>query len=64
MQRVRIIFNEMSVELEGASVLDLLKKEGINPETVLVKKNSEIVTEDTEIKDGDVIKTITVISGG
>ena len=49
---------------EGASVLDVLKELKINPETVLVKKDREIVTEDEPLGAGDEIEIIRVVSGG
>lgn len=49
---------------EGSSALNLLEKMGINPETVLVARNGEIVPETQVLEDGDVIDLIRTISGG
>jgi len=43
---------------------DLLKKLKINPDTVMVVKNSMLVSEDADIKNTDRIKILSVISGG
>lgn len=52
-------------KVQGAKrVRELLKKLGVNPQTVLVVIEGEIVTEDHELKDGDVVTLIDVISGG
>lgn len=49
---------------KNASVLDVLKELKINPETVLVKKGREIVTEDEPLGSGDEIEIMKVVSGG
>ncbi len=43
---------------------DLLKLLNINPETVLVVKNGELISEDETLKDSDTVKILSVISGG
>ena len=54
-----------TVEFDKAiTVKDLLKKMNINPVTVIVSKNSSIITEDEKLDDNDDIKIISVISGG
>ena len=56
---------EKTLELDGnTSVKDLLKKMNINPITVIVSRNDNIILEDEELKDKDDIKIISVISGG
>lgn len=56
---------EKTIELAGnPSVKDLLTKIEINPETVIVSRNDEIITLDEKLKDKDKIKLISVISGG
>ena len=49
---------------ENSSVKDLLGKMKINPVTVIVSKDNNILTEDEKINDRDKIKLISVISGG
>jgi len=56
---------EKTVEVdENSSVKDLLGKMKINPVTVIVSKDNNILTEDEKINDRDKIKLISVISGG
>ncbi len=52
------------VTLEGSSVSELLRHLQINPETVLVVRNDEVLTEGEALKDNDSIKILSVISGG
>ncbi len=49
---------------EGALVKDLLSELGVNPVTVIVSRNNELMVDDDELNDGDSIKIISVISGG
>ena len=56
---------EKTIELDiNSSVRDLLSKMSINPVTVIVSKDNNIITEDEKINDKDKIKLISVISGG
>ena len=50
-----------SIQLSAGSLLQKLK---INPETVIVSKNGEIVTEDETISGNDSVEIMKVISGG
>ena len=54
---------EISFE-EKLKIEDILKKEEIPIESVVVKLNKETVTEDEIVKDGDEIEVIKVIYGG
>ncbi len=49
---------------ENLKIEDILKKEEIPIESVVVKLNKETVTEDEIVKDGDEIEVIKVIYGG
>ena len=49
---------------ENSNVRQALRAAGINPETVIVKKRKAIVTEDSRLKNGDLIEPLKVISGG
>jgi len=54
-----------TLELDNeASVMDLLKKININPVTVIVSRNNELILEDEKLNDKDEIKILSVISGG
>ena len=53
------------LELENNSqVIDLLKKLNINPVTVIVSRNNELILEDEILNNNDEIKILSVISGG
>ena len=49
---------------KNSSAADLLKKLNINPVTVLVARNNELILEDEKLKNNDNIKILSVISGG
>ncbi|MBI4176382.1 MAG: MoaD/ThiS family protein [Candidatus Aenigmarchaeota archaeon] len=49
---------------ERPAVMDILKKMGVNPETVLVRKNGEIVPDTDPVGPGDVLEVLKVVSGG
>ena len=56
---------EKTVEVDkNITVKDLLKKININPVTVIVSKDNNIITEDEKLNDNDKISLISVISGG
>ncbi len=55
---------EMEIEFNGKTVKDLLEYLKLPSSEFVVMKNGEIVTEDEELKDGDYIKIIDVVSGG
>lgn len=48
----------------GMTMKDLLNKLELSPETIVIKKNGEIVIEDTEIEKGDEVQLIQIIYGG
>jgi len=54
-----------TLNLDNNSIVsDLLKKLSINPVTVIVARNNELILEDDKLKDNDKIKILSVISGG
>ena len=53
-----------NIEFSGITVSDLLRQLKVNPETILVTKNSEVVTEDEHLNDNDKLELLNVISGG
>lgn len=53
-----------NINFTGSSVHDLLRQLEINPETVLVTRNDEVITEDVSLKDNDKVEILSVISGG
>ncbi|MBI4452565.1 MoaD/ThiS family protein [Candidatus Woesearchaeota archaeon] len=53
------------IELDSDSKIeDLLKILSINPVTVIVSRNNELILEDEKLNDNDNIKILSVISGG
>ncbi|MBI2659022.1 MoaD/ThiS family protein [Candidatus Woesearchaeota archaeon] len=48
----------------NATVSNLLKKLDINPVTVIVSRNNDMILEDEKIKNNDEIRILSVISGG
>jgi len=57
--------DKKTVEQEYAGTIRrLLDALGVDPETVVVVKNGEIVTEDERCSGEDTIKLLSVISGG
>jgi sulfur carrier protein ThiS len=62
---VRIIMRGKEYEVKpGMNLLSALNKIGILPEAVIATCNGEMILEDEILKDGDVVKLISVISGG
>jgi sulfur carrier protein ThiS len=56
---------EMSVEIpSGKTIEHVLKKLKINPQTVIVVKNSQVVPEHVSLKEKDSLKILSVKLGG
>jgi len=55
---------ELEIEFNGKNIKDLLKQLNLDWSRFVIVKNGEIVTEDEEIKEGDYIKILDVVSGG
>jgi thiamine biosynthesis protein ThiS len=49
---------------KDSSVADLLQSLKINPVTVIVSRNNELILEDEKLNNNDEIKILSVISGG
>ena len=52
------------IAFAGKTVFELLTSLNINPETVLVVRNKEVITEDEAVRDQDILEILSVISGG
>ncbi len=48
----------------GMTLRDCLKKIDVLPETVLATRAGVMITDDEIIQDGEVVKLVSVISGG
>jgi len=56
---------QKTIEREfSGKVKDLLKSVDINPNSVLVVRNNELITEEDDVKNSDSINILSVISGG
>ena len=63
------IFNEREqtteeINFSGTKIKQLLEFLKVNPETVLVVRNEEVLLEDEIIKNKDKIELLSVVSGG
>jgi sulfur carrier protein ThiS len=62
---VKLILRDKEYEVKpGMSVRHALEKIGVNSESVLATRDSELITDDEILHEGDVIKLVAVISGG
>lgn len=56
---------EKTIEIDkNSSVKELLANMKINPVTVIVSRDNNIITEDEKVNDKDKIRLFSVISGG
>ncbi|RJP55012.1 MAG: hypothetical protein C4583_01250 [Anaerolineaceae bacterium] len=62
---VKLILRDKEFEVRpGMTLLSSLEKINIIPEAVLATRDGEMILEDEILKDGQVVKLISVISGG
>jgi thiamine biosynthesis protein ThiS len=67
MARVRVLYQGKEQKLvvpDRAAIADVLKKLGINRETVIVSQNSVIVPDTAAVNENDHIDIVRIISGG
>ncbi|HID60292.1 MAG TPA: sulfur carrier protein ThiS [Hadesarchaea archaeon] len=65
--RVRITGQKVARKVgvvKKTKIADLLKQLGLNRETVVVKLNGKIVTEDERLSDGDSVEILPIVTGG
>jgi sulfur carrier protein ThiS len=48
----------------GMTVRDALRRVGLEPESVLPTRNGELITDDEQLREGELIQLVAVISGG
>ena len=61
----KMIFRKKEYKIQhGMTIRAALLKLDISPEAVLPTRNGELAAENEIINDGDVIKLVSVISGG
>jgi len=62
---VRVIYREKTWDVKpGSTVRHIIKKAGLNPESVLAVRDGKLINEEILTQDGDTIKLVTVVSGG
>ncbi len=62
---VKLILRGKEYEVKpGMALRDSLLKIDVQPEAVLATRQGVMITEDEILRDGDVVKLISVISGG
>jgi len=62
---IKLVYRGKEWELKaGMTARAAIKKVGLDPESVLVVRDGQLVTDDTILKDGDEVRLIAVISGG
>jgi len=65
MSAMKIVHRDREWELEGRlTVRQAVEKVGLVPETVLAVREGRLLTEDTLLQPDDVVRLISVISGG
>ena len=55
---------EKTVKIKEIEIKEKLKILKINPTTVIIARNNEIITEDVKLNKDDEIRILPVISGG
>lgn len=62
---VKLTLREKTFEVRPGMTLEAaLQKIGVLPESVIASREGELILEDEILRDGDVIKLVSVISGG
>ncbi|MBK9927347.1 MAG: MoaD/ThiS family protein [Anaerolineales bacterium] len=62
---VKLTLRDKEYEVKpGMNLLAALKKCNIVPESVIATREGEMILDDEILKDGDVVKLVSVISGG
>ncbi|MBI2151455.1 MoaD/ThiS family protein [Candidatus Woesearchaeota archaeon] len=56
--------NTKRISFSKKTVQELLLQLNINPQTVLIVRNNQVITEDEKLKDGDTLELLSVVSGG
>ncbi len=67
MIRIKVLGRGIEKEIEwqkGMRVADVLREAGFNTESAIAKLNGRVVLEDENVKDGDYVEVIPVVSGG
>lgn len=62
--KVYIEAQDKTRTVNAKSIREILQKLKVNPTTVIVVKDNEVITEEAKLKENDRIKLLSVISGG
>jgi sulfur carrier protein ThiS len=61
----KLVLREKEYEVRaGMTLLDALKKSHIVPESVIAVRDGEMILDDEILRNDDVVKLVSVISGG
>ena len=61
----KLVLRKLEFEIKhGMTIRDALQKIGLEPDSVLITREGELITDDEILKENDVIKLVPVISGG
>lgn len=62
---VKLILRDKTFEVRpGMTLQAALQKVNVLPESVIASREGELILEDEILRDGDVVKLVSVISGG
>ena len=64
MVNVYIERENKTVNIKAKNAKDVIKILNINPETILIVKNNELILPEDNLNDNDELKFLSVISGG
>ncbi len=62
---VTVIFREKTWEVKaGSTIRHIIQSADLNPESILAVRDGKLINDATLTQEGDVIKLVTVVSGG
>ena len=62
---VKVIYRDKAWEIKaGSTVRHVIEQADLNPESILALRDGKLINEATLTKEGDVIKLVSVVSGG
>ena len=62
---VKVIYRDKEWEVKaGSTVRHIVTKSGLNPESILAVRNGKLINDATLTENGDVIRLVSVVSGG
>jgi sulfur carrier protein ThiS len=62
---VKVIYRDKTWEIKpGSTVRHIIENSDLNPESVLALRDGTLINDATLTQEGDVIKLVSVVSGG